>query len=69
MPHEWQQRANNISGGEYKLNAHWMKLLAWGGKEKQGSTEIVMEMTNHVQGALERAWNPMKLNGSREVKG
>lgn len=32
-----------------------MKLLAWGGKEKQGSTEIVMEMTNHVQGALERA--------------
>lgn len=32
-----------------------MKLVAWGGEEKQGSTDIIMEMTNHVQGALERS--------------
>lgn len=37
MPHEYQQKVNNISGGEYKLNAHWMKLVAFltGGEERK----------------------------------
>lgn len=50
-----------------------MKLVVGGevGGDKQGSTEIIilMEVTNQMQDALERAWKSLRLDGFWEMKG